>query len=80
MLVRVQKWGNSLAVRIPRSFAAETGIEAGCPVEMTVTEGELRLRPIRSPTYRLDDLLEAIAPDNVPGEVDFGPSAGREAW
>lgn len=80
MQVRVQKWGNSLAVRIPRIFAAETSIEEGCSVEMSVADGELRLRPLRSPVYRLEDLLEGITPDNVPGEVDWGPTLGRETW
>ncbi|HEX9105620.1 MAG TPA: hypothetical protein VF832_00295, partial [Longimicrobiales bacterium] len=61
------------------TFAAEASIEEGCSVEMSVADGELRLR-LRSPVYRLEDLLEAITPDNVPGEVDWGPTLGREAW
>lgn len=80
MHTRVQKWGNSLAVRIPRSFAASTGISEGSEVEIAVDDGEIRLRPVPGPSYRLDDLLAQITPENLHTEVDTGPATGGEAW
>ena len=80
MRMQVAKWGNSLAVRIPRGFAAEAGLEEGVEVEMTVDEGEIRVRRAPGPEYRLDALLRGVRPDNLHGEVDAGGSVGREAW
>ena len=76
---RVQKWGNSLAVRIPRGFAAETGIAEGSEVEMTLEEGGIRLALV-SGSFELGDLLSRVTPDNLHGEEDWGPPAGGEAW
>ncbi|MBA3311846.1 MAG: AbrB/MazE/SpoVT family DNA-binding domain-containing protein [Planctomycetaceae bacterium] len=80
MKTQVQKWGNSLAVRIPKAFADETGLQQETPVEMTVEEGGLVVRPVRGPQVSLADLLEKVTPDNLHGEVDFGPAVGREIW
>ena len=80
MRMQVAKWGNSLALRIPRGFAAEAGLEEGAEVEMTVDAGEIRVRRALLPEYRLDDLLGGITPDNLHGEVDLGGSVGREVW
>ena len=80
MLTRVRRWGNSLGLRIPSSFAAETGVEDGTPVDLTVQDGELRIRPVRRPRYSLDGLLEGIKPGNLHGEVRTGRLVGREVW
>ena len=80
MRVRLQKWGNSLAVRIPRSFAAETGMADQGEIEMSLEDGGIVLRPVRAPTYSLDELVARITADNRQGEVEAGPGVGGEAW
>ena len=80
MRVRLQKWGNSLAVRIPRSFAAETGMADQGEIEMSLEDGGIVLRPVRAPTYSLDELVARITPDNRQGVVEAGPGVGGEAW
>jgi antitoxin MazE len=80
MRVRIQKWGNSLALRIPRSFAAETALDQGAEVDLTLEEGRLVVTPLQHPEYRLDDLLARITPDNLHDEIDTGGAVGREAW
>jgi antitoxin MazE len=80
MRVRVQKWGNSLALRIPRSYAVETALESGSEMDLTLEEGRLVLTPIPIPAYRLEDLLDGITPENLHGEIGTGPSVGAEAW
>ncbi len=80
METRVQKWGNSLALRIPQAFAAEMGLSQESLVELVLEEGQLVIRPVRDEQYRLEDLLTAITPDNLHGEVDTGVSVGNEAW
>ena len=80
MRARVQRWGNSLALRIPKAFAAETALESGSEVELSLDEGRLVIAPLEVPTYRLDELLDLVASKNLHTEVDSGPAVGREAW
>lgn len=80
MRARVQMWGNSLAVRIPKAFADDLGLADGAAVELTLDDGSLTLRPTPQPVYRLQDLLEEIDASNQHREEDLGPPAGGEAW
>lgn len=76
----IQKWGNSLALRIPKAFAEEVGLAEETPVELSLVAGKLVIAPIEQPPYPLDDLLAGITDENLHGEVDFGPPAGNEDW
>ena len=80
MKTRVQKWGNSLALRIPKSLAAETGLAEDAEVELSQVKGKLVVTPIDTPRYTLDELVSRITDENRHGEVDFGPPVGGEAW
>jgi antitoxin MazE len=80
MQTKVQKWGNSLGLRIPKSFAEQAGVEAGSEVDLSVEEGELIVRPRRKPSYDLKDLLRGVTAKNVHKEVETGDPVGREAW
>lgn len=80
MKAQVQKWGNSLAVRIPKAFADEVGLAANTAVELTISEGQLIVAPLRANEYVLDALLEQITADNLHHEVDTGDAVGNEAW
>ena len=80
MRVKIQKWGNGLGLRIPKSFAKQAGVEAGSEVDLSVEDGELIIRPRRSPRCDLKELLRSITPENVHGEIETGEPVGREAW
>ena len=80
MRTKIQRWGNSLGLRIPKLLAEESGVYAGSEVELSVENGDLIVRPARSIRYRLKDLLEEISDENLHGEVDTGEAVGREAW
>jgi antitoxin MazE len=80
MQTKIQKWGNSLGVRIPRAFAAEAEVDAGSAVDISVEKGSLRIRPVRRRRYALRELLRKITPRNVHEEVATGLAVGREAW
>ena len=80
MKTRVQKWGNSLAVRIPKSFAAEAGLQANASVELSLVEGALVVQPIALQPLSLEELLRGVTDDNLPGEWDTGPVVGKEIW
>ena len=80
MKTRVQKWGNSLALRIPKSFADEVGLRKEMSVELSLAEGKLVITPMVEPKLNLEQLLAKITKDNIHREVDTGPTAGREVW
>jgi antitoxin MazE len=77
---RVQRWGNSLAVRIPKSFAEEVGLMDGSPVEMRLVEGGLLVEPASTRPLSLEELLDGVSESNLHGEVDTGPAQGLEVW
>jgi antitoxin MazE len=60
MKTRVKKWGNGLGVRIPKSFAAEMGIALDSPVELSLVDGTLLIRPVRKASPPLRELLRGI--------------------
>ncbi len=76
----LQKWGNSLAVRIPKTFADEINVQEGHAVEVRVARGRIVVAPITRKQYRLDDLVAAIGSKHRHGEVSAGPARGRESW
>jgi len=80
MKTKVQRWGNSLAVRIPKAFAEEVGLEDDSPVEMRLFKGGLLVEPsaIWEPT--LEELLDGVTDSNLHDEIDTGPAQGSEAW
>ena len=80
MQTKIQRWGNSLGLRIPRSFAEEAGVEAGSQVDLSVRDGDLVVRAATRRTYRLSELLEKVTAKNLHGVVDSGEPTGREIW
>ncbi|CAN5311248.1 AbrB/MazE/SpoVT family DNA-binding domain-containing protein [soil metagenome] len=80
MKVQIQKWGNSLAFRIPKSFAIESKITQGSTVEISLESGRIIVFPLAEPEFSLDDLLAKVTSDNLHGEIDTGSSVGRETW
>jgi antitoxin MazE len=79
MQTRIQKWGNSLAIRIPKPFALQVGLEQNSLVAVSVSEGKLVLEPLK-PSYSLEELLAQVTQDNVHQEIETGPNVGTEAW
>ncbi|MHB1424424.1 MAG: AbrB/MazE/SpoVT family DNA-binding domain-containing protein [Gemmataceae bacterium] len=80
MKTRVRKWGNSLALRIPKSFAAEAGLAEDAPVELSLVRGNLIVQPLIHPQPTLEELLRGVTDENLHGEWDTGPSSGKEVW
>jgi antitoxin MazE len=80
MRARIQKWGNSLALRIPKSFAIETALHSGAEVDLALEDGRLIITPLSQPSYSLEDLLAQVTPANLHSEIDSGGSMGTEAW
>ena len=72
------KWGNSLAVRIPKITAEEAGVGEGDRISIEVTDGCIRLRPSQPQVPTLKELVAQITPENRYPEVKTGPSRGKE--
>ena len=78
METRVQKWGNSLALRIPKLFASQIGLEPNSLVELSVRDAELVIVAVKPSGLKLDDLLAQVTEHNLHDEVDTGPAVGGE--
>jgi antitoxin MazE len=70
MKMRVQKWGNSLALRIPKPLAVESHIEQGSTVEISVRQGKLVVSPAATPEFTLDELLSKVTRRNCHQEIE----------
>ena len=78
MEAKIQKWGNSLAVRIPKYLADLASIADGSVVDIKFVNSIIQIEPISPTEYRLDDLLDNINSENIHQEMDFGKAKGKE--
>lgn len=65
MKTTIQKWGNSYAVRIPKSFVKEVGLEYHTDIELTLEDGKLIIQPVPKETPSLEELLAGVNPENL---------------
>lgn len=80
MLTKVQRWGNSLALRIPKVFALDAQLENDSLVEISLVDGQIIVKPISAPTWSLEELLAGINKKNIHHEVETGFAVGNEVW
>lgn len=80
MHVRVQKWRNSLAVRLPKPLVEDAEVKEGTVLNLAVSEGKVVATPVEKKKQSLKQLLAKITRKNFHTEVDSGPSIGREIW
>jgi antitoxin MazE len=80
MRTRVQKWGNSLALRIPKAMAIEAQIAQNSAVEVSVVDGKLVVAAVTDSQVALEQLLAGVTDENLHAEFDFGEAVGAEAW
>ncbi len=78
MKIKIQKWGNSLAVRIPKSFASEVQLADKDDIELSIEKSNLVIKPLKKDKYKFDELVSKINESNIHYEVDFGKSEGKE--
>jgi antitoxin MazE len=80
MKARVQKWGNSLGIRIPRTLAMEVSLETDSEVDLTARDGTIVISPSRQKRLSLRQLLSKVTDSNLHAEIPSGESEGREGW
>jgi antitoxin MazE len=77
---RLAKWGNSLAVRIPKGVVGTARLREGDELTLAVgKDGAIVIRPAQR-KYQLAELISKITARNRHGETDWGPQIGKEAW
>lgn len=81
MTATIAKWGNSLALRIPKDAARQLGFAEGTQVDLVLEDQALVVRPATPvPDFKLDDLIDGITEDNRHAETETGAPVGNEVW
>ena len=80
MEARVQKWGHSLALRIPSSYVKKAKIMSGSRVDLSEVKGKLVITPLETEEPSLEMLLAGVTSDNLHHEISTGGAVGNEAW
>ena len=80
MQIKVQQWGNSLALRIPKTYAADIKLHKGSVIDITEAEGKLVIKPIEEPESALKHLLAGITKENIHHEIETVAPVGNEVW
>ena len=80
MEATIQKWGNSLGLRIPRAIALDAGLLQGTAVDIKLNRGRVVVSRTRRKKYSLEELCAGITRKNRHGEFEMGPPVGREVW
>ena len=80
MTTKVQRWGNSLALRIPKSFAEDVHLAKGTVVSLSVAQGRLVVDPLPRVKYSLEKLLKKVSRKNLHPETNTGKAMGVESW
>jgi len=80
MRIKIQKWGNSLALSIPKAFAFQSKIREDEYVNLTLEENKIVIEPVEGKIYSLKELVSGINKSNIHSEIDFGKQVGTEHW
>lgn len=80
MQTKIRKWGNSLALRIPKSFALNANLKQDALVDISIDKERIIITPIGEEEYSLDKLLAGVSEDNLHSECDTGAPVGKEIW
>ena len=80
MRIKIQKWGNSLALRIPKAFAFQSKIREDEYVNLVLENDKIVIEPVEEKEYSLKELVSGIKKSNLHKEADFGERVGKENW
>jgi antitoxin MazE len=80
METKVQKWGNSLGVRLPKTITQSQLLAAGSRVRISEINQQIIIEALSEPALKLADLVATITPQNLHVEIDWGKAQGNEVW
>ncbi|MEW6128127.1 MAG: AbrB/MazE/SpoVT family DNA-binding domain-containing protein [Acidobacteriota bacterium] len=78
MQVKLEKSGEDIALKIPKSIAAKSKIKQSSVVNLSVVDGNIIVKPVTEKEYTLEELLKGVTRKNIHKETDFGNPAGKE--
>ena len=79
MKTKIQKWGNSLGVRIPKNITEQKSLKEGLSVAVVLKDNQIVIEPVEE-SVTLESVLLAISPSNLPNETDWSDVQGNEVW
>lgn len=79
MKTKIQKWGNSLGVRLPKNITEQKALREGTGVSVSIKENQIVIEPIEE-VVALEDLLSRVSVENIHGETDWSKVRGNEVW
>ena len=80
MQTTIKKWGNSLALRIPKLLASDANLKINKTVDISIDKGSIIITPINEKEYSLEKLLKGVNKGNLHREFDTGAPVGKEIW
>jgi antitoxin MazE len=80
MATKIRKWGNSLAVRIPKSALEQANLKEGSQITIIPSDKDISIRPFKNKKQSLKELVDGITDENRHDEFSFGKPIGREVW
>jgi len=81
--LRIAKWGNSAALRLPKAALDELGLKPGQAVEFRIEDGKGVIEPVRPKKVTLEWIvseMKRLGPENEPETVEWGPDRGSERF
>ncbi|MBM3699833.1 MAG: AbrB/MazE/SpoVT family DNA-binding domain-containing protein [Actinobacteria bacterium] len=80
MITKIQKWGNSLGIRLPSVFTKELELKENSSVEIKLADKKIVIEPVEIVQYDLDELLSKVSEENIHEEIIFDGHEGKEIW
>jgi len=78
MQTKIKKWGNSLALRIPKLLALDANLKQNEWVDLSIEKNSIAITPIGEKEYSLGELLKSVSKKNLHREFDTGAPIGKE--
>lgn len=79
MKTKIQKWGNSLGVRLPKNITEQKALRAGLGVSVVIKNDQIVIEPAEDDTS-LESLLAVVSEDNIHRETEWSEARGNEIW
>lgn len=79
MITKIQKWGNSLGVRLPKNITEQKDLREGAGVVVLLKNNQIVIEPVKE-DVSLEVLLSEISNDNLHNETEWSEARGNEVW
>lgn len=80
MITKIQKWGNSLGLRLPNAYIKELKLKENSAVEIKVENKQIVISPVETEEYELKELLSRVSESNIHKEIQIDIPEGKEIW